>query len=84
MKTSLIQNFKKNRARELYNIYNGTVINLKFAAVILAGGKSRRMGKNKAWLPLGGRRVSDRPHGNALRGSAPISEDAARCRPRRG
>ena len=43
----------------MYNIYNGTVINLKFAAVILAGGKSRRMGKNKAWLPLGGRRVID-------------------------
>ena len=32
---------------------------MKFAAVILAGGKSRRMGKNKAWLPLGGRRVID-------------------------
>lgn len=34
--------------------------NVSFSAVILAGGQSRRMGRDKAWLPLGGQPLIQR------------------------
>ena len=36
-----------------------TINRLSFSAAVLAGGESKRMGKNKAFLKLGGRRIID-------------------------
>jgi len=43
----------------------------KLSVAILAGGQSRRMGQDKAWLPVGGRPVIER----VLEGVLPLSDD---------
>jgi molybdopterin-guanine dinucleotide biosynthesis protein A len=49
----------------------GNVTTLAFSVAVLAGGQSRRMGRDKAFLPVGGRPVVER----VIERVAPLSDD---------